>query len=333
VRAVVIEQTDGGTTFKVAQVAEPDLGPEQVRIAVRAASVNRADLAQRAGTHGPPPGAANGPVVPGLDAAGDVVAVGDRVEGVKPGDRVMILVSGGLAERVVVDAGLVVPIPEQWSYVEGAAAIMGLLTEHNALRTVGRLQAGETVLVHAAASGVGLIGVRLAAHFGAGMVIGTTRSGRGRETVLAHGADHIVQPQNGLFATEVLEATGGRGVDVIVDHVGGRYLEENIHVAAVKARLVGVGRLGGAEGQLDMEALALKRIQITGVTFRTRTLEEKIEVVRALRADLNLDRAAAELRPVVDRIEPWTEIERLQAAMAADQHLGKMVLEVPAQHV
>jgi NADPH2:quinone reductase len=328
-RAMVIEPTANGTVLTLADIAGPALGPAQIRIGVRAASVNRADLAQRAGAYGPAPGTAEAPVVAGLDAAGEVLEIGERVQGVRPGDRVMTLADGGLAEQVVVDAGLAVPIPGDWSYVEGAAAILGLLTEHNALRTVGRLQPGETVLIHAAASGVGLIGVRLAKHFGAGRIIATTRAGRGQDLLVSLGVDHLVQPRQGSFAAAVLEAAGERGVDVILDHVGGPYLEDNLRVAAVKARLVGIGRLGGAVGRLDMEALAFKRVQLTGVTFRTRTIQEKVEVVRALRTDLDLDEAATELRPVVDTVAPWDRIEQLHAAMAAGHHLGKMVLEVP----
>ena len=328
-RAVVIEPSAEGSTLKFADIAEPSLGPEQIRIAVRAASVNRADLAQRAGTHGPGPAAGGPPVVPGLDAAGDVLAVGSDVQGVRPGDRVMTLAAGGLAEQVVVDAGLAVPIPQAWSYVDGAAAILGLLTEHNALRTAGRMQPGETVLVHAAASGVGLIGVRLARHLGAGTVIGTTRSGRGRELVLAHGADHVVQVRDGSFADEVRQHSGERGVDVIVDHVGGPYLKDNVRVASIRGRLVGVGRLGGATGSLDMEALAFKRMQIIGVTFRTRSPQEKAEVVRALREDVDLDQAADELRPPWTGSAPWDQVEQLQSVMASDQHLGKMVGRAP----
>jgi NADPH:quinone reductase-like Zn-dependent oxidoreductase len=300
-RAIMIEPTTNGTALKLGNIAEPTLGPAQLRIRVRAASVNRADLAQRAGAYGPGPGTAVAPVVAGLDAAGDVLEIGERVEGVLPGDRVMTLVDGGLAEQVVVDAGLAVSIPGDWSYVEGAAAILGLLTEHNALRTVGRLQPGETVLIHAAASGVGLVGVRLAKHFGVGRIIATTRSGRGRELLLSLGVDHVVQPRQGSFAADVLKAAGEPGVNVILDHVGGPYLE----------------------------ALAFKRVQITGVTFRTRTMQEKIDVARTLRADLDLDEAATELRPVVDTVAPWDRVEQLQARMVAGHHLGKMVLEVP----
>lgn len=185
------------------------------------------------------------------------------------------------------------------------------------------------MLIHAAASGVGLIGVRLAKHFGAGRIIATTRAGRTNDLLVSLGVDHVVQPRAGSFAAAVLKAAGEPGVDVILDHVGGPYLEDNLRVAAVKARLVGIGRLGGAVGRLDMEALAFKRVQLTGVTFRTRTIQEKIDVARALRTDLDLDKAATELRPVVDTVAPWHRVEQLQARMAAGHHLGKMVLEVP----
>lgn len=329
-RAVLIKPVSDGTVLRLEDIAEPTLGPDQIRIGVRAASLNRADLAQRAQTHGIGSGSENAPVIAGLDAAGDVLEAGAHVDGIQPGDRVMTLADGGLAEQVVVDAGLAMPIPREWSYVEGAAAILALLTEHNALRTVARLCPGEVVLIHAAASGVGLAGLRLAAHFGAGRIIATTRSDRAHPLLEAHGADDIVHPDDGSFAADVNAAAGEHGVDVIIDHVGGPYLADNLRVAAIKARIVGVGRLGGAFGNLDMETLAFKRVQLTGVTFRTRTLPEKTAVVRALRTDLDLDQNAAKLRPHIHTVAPWGRIEELHTAMAANRHSGKIVIELPA---
>ena len=273
-RALVVEQNLGGSVLSMRDLPSPEPGPRQVKIRVRTASLNRADLAQRAGTHQPvSPGSA--PVVVGLDAAGDVVTVGCEVKGVQFGDRVMATVSGGLREEIVVDAALVVPIPRAWSYAEGAAAILGLMTEHNALRTAGGLRPGETVLIHAAASSVRLQYVQLAKYLGAGAVIATVRTDRATDLLRSQGADHVVDVNEAGFADRVLELTDGRGVDVIIDHVGGPYLADNIRCAALLGRLVGVGRLGGAHGVLDLEALAFKRLSIIGVTFRTRDAAEK----------------------------------------------------------
>nr|WP_277612379.1 zinc-binding dehydrogenase [Cryobacterium lyxosi] len=306
-------------------LSSPEPGPHQVKIRVRNASVNRADLGQRAGTHQPAsPGSA--PVVVGLDAAGDVVTVGSEVTRVHVGDRVMAIVSGGLSEEVVVDAALVIPIPPAWTYAEGAAAILGLMTEHNALRTAGELEPGDTVLVHAAASTVGLQCVQLAKYLGAGLIIATVRTDRATDLLRSSGADHVIEVGEAGFADRVLELTDGRGVDVIVDHVGGPYLAENIRCAALLGRIVGVGRLGGAHGDLDLEALAFKRISIIGVTFRTRDAAEKAAIVAALLSDV--EPAFEALRPSIDRILPWTEVQQAQDLMAANSHLGKIVLSL-----
>lgn len=322
-KAMVVEHDTHGPTLVMRDIPTPEPGPDQVKIRVRAASVNRADLAQRAGTHQPAsPGDA--PAVVGLDAAGDVVEVGREVTDVRVGDRVMAIVNGGLSEEVVVDAALAVPIPVAWSYAEGAAAILGLLTEHNALSTNGCLQPGETVLVHAAASSVGLQCVQLAKYLGAGLIIATTRSGRASDLLTSVGADHVVIIDESGFADRVLDLTDGHGADVIIDHVGGPYLADNIRCASVKGRLIGVGRLGGAEGVLDLEALAFKRLSLIGVTFRTRDAQEKAAIVAALRSGVDLDDEA--LRPRIDRVMPWTEARQAQDLMAANSPLGKIVL-------
>lgn len=324
-RAIVVEQNPGGSVLSMRDLPSPEPGPRQVKIRVRTASVNRADLGQRAGTYQPvSPGST--PVVVGLDAAGDVVTVGSEVRGVHVGDRVMATVSGGLSEEVVVDAALVVPIPPAWTYAEGAAAILGLMTEHNALRTAGDLKPGETVLVHAAASTVGLQCVQLAKYLGAGLTIASVRTDRATDVLRSQGADHVVEVGEAGFADRVLELTDGRGVDVIVDHVGGPYLADNIRCAALLGRLVGVGRLGGAHGDLDLEALAFKRIRIIGVTFRTRDAAEKAAIVAALLSEVDL--ASEALRPLIDRILPWTEVQQAQDLMAANSHLGKIVLSL-----
>lgn len=322
-KAIVVESGAREPELVMRDIPEPVTGPGQVKIRVRAASVNRADLAQRAGTHHPVvPG--SGPVVVGLDAAGDVVEVGAGVTGVRIGDRVMALVAGGLSEEVVVDVALAVPIPRAWGYVEGAAAILGLMTEHNALRTVGGLEPGESVLIHAAASSVGLQCVQLARHLGAGLIIATTRTDRATDLLLSLGADHVVVVDGAGFADRVLSLTDNRGVDVVIDHVGGPYLADTVRCAALKGRVVSVGRLGGAAGALDLETLAVKRLSLVGVTFRTRDAREKADIVAALLAEIDLDVEA--LRPRIDHVLPWTQARQAQDLMAENSHLGKLVL-------
>jgi len=326
-RAMLIRPADGEATLELDEITPPSTGVGQVRLAVRAVSVNRADLLIRAGTH-VAAGSADGPVIAGQDAAGEVLEVGPEVESISSGDRVMAMVSGGLAEEIVFPAAMAIPIPPTWSYAEGAAAVVGLMTEHNAMATAGRMTRGETVLIHAAAAGVGTQAIQVARHLGAGKIFGTSRSPRRAELLAKLGLDELIVTSEQNFVDRVLEATDGAGADVIVDHVGGPYLSANIQVAALKGRLVGVGRLGGAEGTLDMEELARKRIELIGVTFRTRSLAEKAAVVATLREAVDLVGAADALRPIIDRSFEWTRALEAQTELSRNEHVGKFVLEI-----
>ena len=325
-QAVLLETINGNITPTLSAMDRPELRPGHVRVAVRAASINRADLLIRAGTH-TSAGSADAPSVAGLDACGEVVGVAPDVSGIKTGDRVMAMVPGGLAEEVVVPAAAVVTVPSVWSFAEGAAAITALMTEHNALVTAARLQPGETVLVHAAASGVATQAIALAKVLGAGRVFGTTRSHSNSPVLRELGLDELIDVSDTNFADRILELTDGGGVDVIVDHVGGPYLEDNLRAAAITARIIGVGRLGGATGTLDMEELARKRVEVIGVTFRTRSDEEKFAIAQALR-QVDLEAHADALRPLIHRTYPWGKVLEAQEALAANMHVGKIVLEI-----
>ena len=253
-KAVVIA-ADGA--LRVADVAEPRPGPHEVLVDVAAAAVNRADLAQRAGRHEPGPGSAgDGARIAGMDAAGVVAQVGADVETVRTGDRVMGLVAGGYAQRAVLDARLAIPVPGTWSLVEAAAAVSGLQTGYDALVNAAGLAPGEVVVVQGASTPVGLTGIQIARHLGAGMIMGTIRTGRAHAQVVSAGADLVIHTTSESVADAVLKATGGRGADVIVDHVGGDTLPDAIRSLAIEGRLVSVGRLAGAKGELDLESLA-----------------------------------------------------------------------------
>lgn len=315
-------------TLRLEASIHPQVGAGQLLIAVKAVSLNRVDLAQRVGTYGPAATSARA-IVAGLDAAGEVLATGKDVRRVNVGDRVMALMGGGLAEKVVIDADSVVPIPSSWSYVEGAAAILGLLTEHNALRTCADMQPGETVLIHGATAAVGTLGAKLARYLGAGAIVATTRSSRAVDVLHSLGIDHVVHGNGGCFADEVLAITDCRGVDVIVDHVGGPYLEDNVRSLAAGGRLVSVGRLGGAETVLDLDAaLAFKRLEAKGLALSTRTERQEAAMVHELRAEIDLETAAHDLRPSVDCVLPWSQAASARTIMESNANLGKIVLDV-----
>jgi NADPH2:quinone reductase len=250
-----------------------------------------------------------------------------------PGDRVMSMAGGSYAERVAVDARRPLALPQSWSFAEGAAAITGLVTEHDALMTTGGLRAGEGVLVSGAASGVGLQAVALARLLGAGAVIAVVRRERPAATALLRrlgASEVIVAGEEGVFADAALAAVGGSGgVDLVIDHVGGPWLAETMRAIAPYGRIVNIGRLGGGTGELDLNLLALRRARLIGSTFRIRDEDEIAAVVQALLRDAGDALERGELCVPVDRTFALEDAEAAHRHMAADAHLGKIVFELP----
>ena len=310
---------------QVQEVEKPNPGPEQVLVRVRAAGLNRADLQVAAGrSHGTIGGA--GAIV-GLEFAGEVEAVGSAVTALKPGDRVMATGSGGYAEYAVADWGRASPIPaNNMSYEQAATLPIALQTMHNALVTAGRLKAGETVLIQGASSGVGLMGLQIAKLKGARLVIGTSTNAGRRARLKEFGADLAVDTTKPNWSEEVLAATDGKGVDLIVDQVSASVANENMKAAAVLGRIVNVGRLGGFKGEFDFDLHALKRIDYIGVTFRTRSAEEVRAIVSTMRADLWGDVESGRLKLPIDKVFPLEQAAAALAHMKANQHFGKIVL-------
>ena len=325
-KAVVIA-ADGA--LRVADVAEPRPGPHEVLIDVAAAAVNRADLAQRAGRHEPGPGSAgDGARIAGMDAAGVVAQVGADVETIRTGDRVMGLVAGGYAQRAVLDARLAISVPGTWSLVEAAAAVSGLQTGYDALVNAAGLAPGEVVVVQGASTPVGLTGIQIARHLGAGMILGTIRTGRAHAQVVSAGADLVIHTTSESVADAVLKATGGRGADVIVDHVGGTRFPTRSARWRSRAGWSASAGSPARRGELDLESLAYKRARIVGVTFRTRSLAQYAQIARAVGENLLPAMERGELRPIIDRTYPLDRAAEAQAFMAADEHRGKLVLTV-----
>ncbi|HZT50027.1 MAG TPA: zinc-binding dehydrogenase [Hyphomicrobiaceae bacterium] len=317
----------GTAGVEVREVPKPSPAPNQVLVRVRAAGLNRADLIMASGRmHG----RAGGPgTVLGLEFAGEVEAVGSEVKSVEPGQRVMCSGNGGYAEYAVADWGRVVPIPaNNMSYEQAATLPVALQTMHNAVVTTGRLEAGETVLIQGASSGVGLMGLQIAKLKGARLVIGTSTNAGRRQRLAEFGADLAVDTTQPAWADEVLKATDGKGVDLIVDQVSASVANENLRAAAVLGRIVNVGRLGGFKGEFDFDLHAMKRIDYIGVTFRTRSPEEVREIVRAMRADLWGDVESGKLRLPIDRTFPLDQAPAALAHMRANAHFGKIVLTV-----
>ena len=325
---VIIPGKDGGT-LDFREIPRPDPRPEEILMKVKATAVNRADLYQLKGAYPVQKAGGGSLAVAGLEAAGEVAARGENVSGFKVGDRIMAMCAGGYAEYVILDARLAAPVPERLSWEEAATIPVAFMTEHNALITSAKLQLGESVLVHAASSGVGVAAIQIAKFFGAGRVMGTAGGPGKLEALASLGLDLGIDYRKENFADRVLAATKESGVDVVIDHVGGPYLRDNLRCLAVKGRLISVGRLGGATAELDMELLAYKRLQLIGVTFRTRTIEERIEIVRRFVADLIPPLNDGRLRPVIDRVFPLDQAPEAQAYMVSKPRIGKIVLKVP----
>jgi NADPH2:quinone reductase len=325
-KAVVFARPGGPEVLEVRDVQAPVPDPSEVLIEIGATALNRADLLQRRGLYPPPPGASE---ILGLECAGVVSAVGSGTSAVRVGDRVMaLLAGGGYAEQVSVPERQTLPIPSGFDAVTAAAIPEAFLTAYEALFNVGRLAPAEWVLVHAAAGGVGSAAVQLAKASGA-RVIATTSGGAKAELAQSLGADRVVDYRNEDFAALALEATGGAGVDLVLDFIGSAYAEAHSRCLAAGGRHVVVGLLGGAKGTLDLGRLLMKRHTIAGVVMRTRSLADKAAIVEGFRRRFLPLFETGRLRPVIDRVYALDEVRIAHERMEANQNLGKIVLRVP----
>jgi putative PIG3 family NAD(P)H quinone oxidoreductase len=327
-KAVVITKPGGPEVLQLQEVPDPVPGPEDLLVRVRAAALNRADLLQRMGGY-PQPGPKPAHEIPGMEYAGEVIAIGARVEGFAPGDRVMGLLAGGAyAEQVVTHFRLAMKVPANLSWDEAGATPEVYITAHDALRQCG-LVAGETVLVHAAGSGVGVAAIQIAKVMGASLVLGTA----GSAAKLAHaaelGLDVGINYREQDFAEEASKATAGRGVDVILDVIGADYWDRNMRSLALKGRMVLVGLMGGNSTNANIGVLLQKRASVRGTTLRARPLEEKGEATRAFEKSVLPHIASGRVKVIVDRVYPLAEAGAAQEYMGANQNFGKVVLSVP----
>ncbi len=328
-RAIVIVPDDRNGTLELRDMPEPTPGPQDLLIRVRATALNRADLAQRRGRYPAVVTAADsGLAIGGLEAAGEVIDMGAEVDGFAVGDRVMAMCGGGYAELATIDHRLALRVPEGLSWEEAATIPVAYMTEHDALITNGQLQAGESVFVNAASSGVGVAAMQLAQLVGAQPVIGSSGVADKLQTLSDWGMDVGINYQTEDVAEAILAATQGEGVDVIIDHVGASHLDDHLRCMALKGRLVSVGRLGGGKHEIDLDFIAVRRLHLIGVTFRTRTLEERIAIAQRCGEAILPALADGRLRPCIDRVFPLHEVSEAQGYMASNAQIGKIVLSV-----
>lgn len=313
-KAVV--SVDEGVVLR--EVPEPVPGPHEVLVRVHAASLNRADLFAAAARTGKPLG---------MEWAGEVVRRGaDGVLSV--GERVICTGMGGFAEYAVAHVGRVMPLPPGADFAQGSVVGLALQTMHDALVSNGRLSAGETVLVHGASTAVGLMALQMARHLGAATVIATSTSADKRAKLAAFGATHVLDANDAGWVAAVLKATGGKGVDLVIDQIAGPRFDDTMRATAVHGRIVNVGRLGGDTGPFNFDLHALRRIQYTGVTFRTRDTDEVRVLNDALLAHLGEAIASGVFQLPVHARFALADAAQALALMASNAHFGKLVLAV-----
>jgi putative PIG3 family NAD(P)H quinone oxidoreductase len=325
--AAVITRPGDPDVFAIQEVEDPPYGAEDVLVAVRATALNRADLLQRRGRYPGPRGTRDD--IPGLEMAGVVEAVGERVSGWRPGDRVMaLLAGGGYASRVALHERMVMPVPASVTFEQAAAIPEAFLTAYDALFVQCGLAMGESVLVHAAGSGVGTAAIQLA-HAASCRVFGTAGSAEKLDAARALGLDVGINYHEEDFAEVIARETGGRGVDVVIDVIGAPYWAQNLAALATQGRLIVVGTMGGAALEVNLGALMGKRATVRGTLLRARPLEQKAQLTQEFSARVLPLFAAGAVRPIVDRVYPLAEVAEAHRYMEANANFGKIVLRMP----
>ena len=311
----------GEKGLEIRDIPQPKPKPDEILVRVRAAGLNRAEVMMAAGyRHGNQGGP--GTVI-GLEFSGEVVEVGAQAAGFRVGQRVMCSGNGGYAEYAVAEADRCSAIPANNMTFEQAATLpIGLQTMHDAIATQGALQRGQTVLIQVASAGVGLIGLQIAKAMGASKVMGTSTNAGRRGRLKEFGADLVFDSTDPKWPDQVLEATDGKGVDIIVDLVSANVMNQNMRATRILGRIVNVGRLGGFKGEFDFDLHALRRIHYVGATFRTRSAAEVHEIVRRMRADLWPAVEAGKIAIPIDRTFPLEQAAAAQAHMRAN--VGKV---------
>ncbi len=322
-RAIAITQPGGPEVLQPVTLPTPAPGAGEVLIEVAAAGVNRPDVVQRQGFYAPPPGA---PDTPGLEVAGTIVQLGAGVTGWSPGDKVCALVAGGgYAQYCVAPAVQCLPVPPGMDMIAAAAIPETFFTVWTNLFDGGRLQAGESLLVHGGSSGIGTTAIQIAKAFGA-RVFATAGSDGKCAVCTQLGAERAINYRNEDFVSVIKELTGGAGVNVILDMVGGAYVERNISSLAMGGRLVNIAFLEGSKVTLNLMPVMLKRLILTGSTLRPRSIAEKSLIANALREKVWPLLAAGKIQPVIDSTYALEDAAAAHARMESSAHIGKLVL-------
>jgi putative PIG3 family NAD(P)H quinone oxidoreductase len=322
-RAVVLREHGGTEVLRIEDVSDPEPGPEEALVAVRASAVNRADLLQRMGLYPGPPAELE---IPGLELSGTVIGIGERVRSVGVGDQVMSIVGGGgYAERAVVHERQLMPVPEGVALADAAAIPEVYLTAWDALVVQGGFTSGRVVLVHAGASGVGTAAIQLVKALGGSVAV--TCSARKAEACTALGADWVFERSPHAWLDDA-KAAVPQGFDVVLDVIGADELNRNLEVVAPKGTIMQVGLMGGGDAPMQMGLLLGKRVRLIGTVLRARPLEEKATLSQRFTREVVPLFERGAVAPVIDRRYPLEEVALAHDHVGADANVGKVVLDV-----
>ena len=320
---VAISKPGGPEVLVPEQRALPVPGPGELLVKVMAAGVNRPDVAQRSGAYPPPPGASD---LPGLEIAGEVVALGAGASKHKLGDKVMSLVAGGgYAQYCIAQDAQAITVPPALSIQEAGAIPETLMTVWHNVFERGALKPGETLLIHGGSSGIGTMAIQLAKAFGSKVIV-TVGSQDKADACLKLGADRAINYKTEDFVAATKDFTGGKGADVILDMIGGDYIERNYEAAAVEGRIVQIAFQGSPKATVNFTRIMLKRLHHTGSTLRSRSVEDKAAIAAAVEAKALPLLAAGRVKPVMDSTFPMREAAAAHARMESSAHIGKIVL-------
>lgn len=323
--AMGFDAPGGPDVLRAEQLPLPSPGPEEVLVRVRFAGVNRPDVAQRMGNYPPPPGASP---IPGLEIAGEIVALGEAVDSLTLGQKVCALVTGGgYAEYCTAHSGHCLPVPDSLTLAEAAAFPETLFTVWHNVFERGWAREGETALVHGGTSGIGTMAIMLGLLFGVTVIV-TCGSDEKCARALEIGAAHAINYRSADFVEEVGRITGGKGVELVLDMVAGDYVPRNLKCLAEDGRHVTIAIQGGAKAEINMGIVMMRRYTLTGSTLRPRSAEFKRLLAQEIAANVWPLAESGELRPVMDRIFPLADAPAAHARMEAGEHVGKIVLEV-----
>jgi len=320
---IAISRPGGPEVLLPERRSVPTPGPNEILIKVEAAGVNRPDVAQRSGSYPPPPGASD---LPGLEVAGEVVALGEGAKKHKRGDKVMSLVAGGgYAPYCIAQDAQAMAVPASMTMLQAGAVPETLMTVWHNVFERGKLQSGETILIHGGSSGIGTMAIQLAKAFGAQVIV-TVGSKEKADACLKLGADHAINYKTHDFVAEVKKLAPGSGPNLILDMVGGNYVERNYEAAAVDGRIVQIAVLGGAQASVNVARLMVKRLHHTGSTLRPRSNADKAAMVAAIEAKVMPLLREGRVKPLMDSTFPLQRAADAHRRMEGGEHIGKIVL-------